>query len=236
MTVGSKGALEIVEALRELSRRLGAEYVEGEHGLWSSVQSHGRVLARAGPWIVTIGVFTKHFKQGTTTWTEAHAPFVSPTGFRFTIVPADFLSRLLRKLRLLPLVDVGFRDFDEAFCVKATDDEAAKSLFADGRLRDLFLAQPSLTMEVYDRSMPWAFVLRSLRNVPDHLALLYCRESQAILDVERLKGMYDLSLAVLERSCDVGSALRKPAGVEVRGPMGTPPVLGAVSEKVDDRE
>ena len=48
---------------------------------------------------------------------------------------------------------------------------------------------------------------------------------QAIVEVERLKGLFDVSLAVLERSCEVGLALREPPCVEVRGPMGTPPVL-----------
>ena len=158
-----------------------------------------------------------------------HVPYVRPGGFRFTIVPAGFLGRFFKKFGLFPFVDVGFRDFDEAFCVKATDEEAAKSLFADGCLRRLFLAQPSLTMEVYDKSMPWAFALGSLRDIPDHLALLYCREGQAILEVERLKGLFDVSLAVMERLCEVGSALREPPSVEVRGPMGTPPVLTSPS-------
>jgi hypothetical protein len=232
MTVGSKGDPEFIGVLRELSGRIGAEYVEGELRQWSPVQSHGRVLARAGPWIITIGIFTCwHTKYVGSTWTEVHAPYVRPGGLRFTIVPAGFLGRFFKKLGLLPIVDVGFRDFDEAFCVKATDAEAVKSLFADGRLRRLFLAQPSLTMEVYDRSMPWAFALGSLRDVPDHLALLYCREGRAILDVERLKGLFDVTLAVLERSCEVGSALREPPGVEVRGRMGTPPVLTSPSDQ-----
>ena len=69
MSVGSKGDPEIIGVLREVSGRLGAEYVEGEHGAWSPVQSHGRVLARAGPWIITIGIFTRHFKHGINTWT-----------------------------------------------------------------------------------------------------------------------------------------------------------------------
>jgi hypothetical protein len=225
MTVGSKGDPKFIEVLRELSGRIGSEYVEGEQRLWSPVQSHGRVLARAGPWLITIGIFTKYFKGGSSTWTEVHVPFVRPGGFRFTILPGDFLGRFLKKFGLLPVIEVGFRDFDEAFWVKATDKEAVKSLFADGCLRRLFLAQPSLTMEVYDKSMPWGFALGSLRDVPDHVALLYCREGQAIVEVERLKGLFDVSLAVLERSCEVGLALREPPGVEVRGPMGTPPVL-----------
>lgn len=226
MTVGSKGDPKIVEVLRELSGRIGSEYVEGEHRPWSPVQSHGMVLARAGPWTITIGIFTRYFRpERSSTWTEVHAPYVRPGGFRFTILPADFPSRFLKRFGLLPVIDVGFRDFDEAFCVKATDEAAVKSLFADGRLRRLFLAQPSLTMEVNDRSMPWASASGSLRDLPDHLALLYCREGQAILDVERLKGLLGVFLAVLERSCEVGLALREPPGVEVRGPMGTPPVL-----------
>ena len=225
MTVGSKGDPDIIEVLRELSGRIGAEYVEGELRPWSPVQSHGRVLARAGPWTITIGIFTRHVTRAhSTTWTEVHAPYVRPGDFRFTIVPAGFLGRFLKKFGLFPFIDVGFRDFDEAFLLKATDEEAVKSLFADECLRRLFLAQPSLMMEVYDKSMPWASASGSLRDIPDHLALLYCREGQAILDVERLKGLLDVSLAVLERSCEVGLALREPPGVEVRGQMGTPPV------------
>ena len=226
MTVGSMSDPKIVEVLREVSGMIGAEYVEGEHRPWSPDHSHGRCLARAGPWTITIGIFIRHLTgECSTTWTEEHAPYVRPGGFRFTILPADFLSRFLKKFGLLPVIDVGFRDFDEAFLLKATDEEAVKSLFADGCLRRLFLAQPSLTMEVYDRSMPWAFASGSLRDLPDHLALLYCREGRAILDVEQLKGLFDMSLAVLECSCEVGLALREPPGVEVRGPMGTPPVL-----------
>jgi hypothetical protein len=182
--------------------------------------------------MITIGIFTRYLqKPASHTWTEVHAPYVKPGGFRFTIAPAGFLGRFFKRFGLFSFIDVGSRDFDEAFCVKATDEEAVKSLFADERLRRLFLAQPSLTMEVYDRSMPWAFALGSLRDVPDHLALLYCREDRAILDVERLKGLFDVSLAALDRSCEVGLALREPPGVEVRGPMGTPPVLASPQSK-----
>ena len=210
MTVGSKGDPEFVAALRELSGSIGAEYVEGEHGLWSAVQSHGRVLARAGPWVITVGIFTRYFKHGSSTWVEVHAPYVRPGEFRFAVIPTGFLVRLFKKFGLFPFVEVGFRDFDEAFCVKTVDHKAAKSLFADEGLRRLFLARPSLTVEVYDKFMPWASALGSLRDIPDHVALLYCREGQVIPDVERLKGLFDVSLAVLERLCEVGSARREP--------------------------
>lgn len=233
LPLGSKGKPEYVGVLRELSDRIGAEYVEGERRGWSPLQSHGRVLARAGPWIVTIGICTLWARRHGNTYTEVHAPYLRPGGFRFTVGPVGLLGRWLKKLGMFPFKEVGFRDFDEAFFVKATDNEAVKSLFADEGLRRLFLAQPSVVLEVNDRSMPWASASSSLRNLPDGLALLYGMESRAVLDVERLKGLVDLSLSFLERSCEVGLALREPPGVEIRGPMGTRPVLTSPSDQGD---
>jgi len=233
MTVGSKGDPEIIGVLRELRGKIGAEYVEGEHQLWSPDQSHGRVVARAGPWIITVCIVTRHLTRGSSrTWAEVHVPYVNPAGFRFTIVPAGILGRLFKRFGLFGFVDAGFRDFDEAFCVKATDSDAAKSLFADEGVRRLFLAQPSLVMEVCDNSKQGASALGSPRDIPEHLALLYGREDHAVLDVERLKGLFDVTLAVLERLCEVGAARREPPGVEVRGPMGTPPVPKTPPEQV----
>ena len=136
------------------------------------------------------------------------APYVNPDGFRFTIYSKGLLSEL-GKLLGMQDIEVGDPEFDEAFIVKGTDEARVRDLFADPEVRSLMLAQRQVHLSVKDDE-GWfgpAF--------PEGVDELHFQVVGVIKDVERLKGLFDLFAAVLDRLCRIGSAYKGVPGVEL---------------------
>jgi hypothetical protein len=134
------------------------------------------------------------------------APYVNPDGFRFTIYRKGFFSELA-KLFGMQDIEIGDEAFDEAFILKGNDEYKVQKLFEDRKIRELALAQPQLRLEVKD-SEGW-FGPRFPENVDE----LYFHVMGVIKDIERLKGLYELFAAVLDRLCRMGSAYKEEPGV-----------------------
>jgi hypothetical protein len=213
---------EIAEVLKQLGRKIGAEFVEGDYQGWGSIQCHGRVFARVGPWTVSFGLYSISGRYPRA-WTEVHVPYVNPDGYRFLIAPESFASEIGKKLGLLQEVQVGARDIDDAFFIRANDEEKARAFFDNARLRLLMLEQPWFCME--SKETPWPLDMRSQPGFPPNVDLLCFWENKVITDVDRLKGLFDVFTLSLEQLCKIGSALREPPGLELRGNFSTPPVV-----------
>jgi hypothetical protein len=211
------------DVLRQLSRELGAEYNAGEGPYTRMIRlgkhfthSYGTVHARAGPWIISIGAYTREDERTTT---QLYAPYVNPEAFRFTIARTGFLRNLGKKLGLLKDIDVGFPEFDEAFIINGKDEGRVRTLFADPKLRELVQAQPKFSMKVCDK--PWPFAIGAEPYFPENVDMLVFDVHEAITDVGRLRATLDAFVAVLERLCLIGAARREPPGVEPWGLFGT---------------
>lgn len=189
------------EVWRQLSQEIGAEFVERR--LWKG----SKVQAQVGPWTVTLDTATSD-EDGDNEVTRLRAPYVNPEGFRFTIYRKGFLSDLARRMGMQD-VEVGDPDFDAAFVIKGNDEGKVRTLFSDPKLRQLIQEQPRIRLEVKD-SEGW-FGPRFPENVDE----LRFQAIGVIKDVDRLKSLFDLFAAVLDRLCRMGSAYRQDAGVEL---------------------
>jgi hypothetical protein len=194
------------EVWRQLSREIGAEFVNG--GFWKG----SKVQAQVGPWTVTLDTFTRHHQHQNhhshTTYTRIRAPYVNPEGFRFTIYRKGFFSDL-GKLLGMQDIEVGDPEFDEAFIIKGNDESKVRTLFDDPNLRRLVEAQPDIRLEVKD-SDGWFG-----HSFPNDVDELHFQVVGVIKDVWRLKALFELFAAVLDRLCRIGSAYEQEPGVDL---------------------
>ena len=181
------------EIWRQLSAEIGADYVAG--GFWTG----DKVVVHHGQWTITLDSPTESSGETSSTCTRMRAPYVNKDGFRFTIYRKGFFSDL-GKLLGMQDVDVGYPDFDEAFIIKGDDESKLRALFADGRIRALLQAQPSVYLTVKDDE-GW-FGAR----FPDGVDELYLLVGGGSKDMDRLKSLYDLFAETLHQLCHIGSA------------------------------
>ena len=136
------------------------------------------------------------------------APYVNPEGFRFTAYRKGLFSEL-GKLLGMQDIEVGDPQFDEAFIVKGSDEAKVRELFADPEVRSLILAQPQIRLEVKDGEGWFG------PSFPEDVDELHFQVTGVIKEVDRLKALFDLFAAVLDRLCRIGSGRRKEPGVRL---------------------
>ena len=82
-------------------------------------------------------------------------------------------------------------------------------LFSDPEIRQMIQDQPKIRLEVKD-SEGWFGP-----KFPEDVDELHFQVVGVIKDVERLKALFDLFAAVLDRLCRIGSAYKQEPGVEL---------------------
>jgi hypothetical protein len=190
------------EVWRELCEEIGAEFVAG--GMWKG----NKVQAHVGPWTVTLDTFTVHTEHSSVTYTRIRAPYVNPDGFRFTIYRKGFFSDL-GKLLGMQDIEVGDPEFDEAFIIKGNDEPRVVILFSDPEIRRLIGAQPKIKLEVKDSEGLFG------PRFPENVDELRFQVVGVIKDVGRLKALFELFAAVLDRLCRIGLAHKQEPGVDL---------------------
>jgi hypothetical protein len=180
---------------RQLSREIGAEFVDG--GFWKGV----KVQAHPGPWTVTLDTFTESSGESSVTYTRVRAPYVNPDGFRFTIHRKGFFSGLGRLLGVQD-IEVGDPEFDEAFVVKGNDETKVRDLLSAPEVRRLIRAQPQVRLEVKG-SEGWFG-----SGSPEGVDLLQFEAVGVIKDIDRLKALFELFGTVLDRLSRIRSAVK----------------------------
>jgi hypothetical protein len=157
---------------------------------------------------VTLDTYTVSSGHSHITFTRMRAPYVNPEGFRFTVYRKGFFSDL-GKLLGMQDIEIGDAEFDEAFIIKGNDEIRVRDLFANAKIRQLFLAQPKIRLTVKN-SEGWFGP-----KFPQDADELHFQVVGVIKDVDRLKSLFDLFVIVLDQLCRIGSAHKEEAGVEL---------------------
>src|SRR4051812_43211162 len=178
------------EVWRQLSQEIGAELVEG--GFWKG----DKVQAHVGPWTITLDTYTESTGESSTTYTRMRAPYINPEGFRFTIYRKGIFSAM-GKLLGMQDIEVGAPEFDEAFIIKGNDESKVRELFANPQIRQKIQDQPKIRLQVKD-SEGWFGP-----KFPEGVDELHFQAVGVIKDVDRLKALFDLFAAVLDRLCRI---------------------------------
>ena len=187
------------ELWRQLSEQIGAEFVEGR---WSG----GKVVAKHGPWSITLDRYHVHAGKVTVAVTRMRAPYVNPDGFRFSIHQASFFSGLATRLGMQDVV-VGHEQFDRDFVIKGTSEAYLRDLFANDRLRALLAGQRDLTLSVADDEGYFG------TEFPEGVDELRAQIGGVITDIERLKHLFELFTVTLDQLHHIGAATKTPPGV-----------------------
>jgi hypothetical protein len=188
------------EVWQQLSREMGARFVEG------SFTKADKVQATHGEWTVTLDNFAVHTGKVTVIFTRMRAPYVNPDGFRFRVYRRGMFSNIGKALGMQD-VEVGQPGFDEDFIIKGTDEGKLRQLFANPKIRQLIDAQKDIDFSVKDDE-GWFGT-----TFPDGVDELLFQVPGIIKDIERLKLLYELFAETLDELCRMGSAYRSDPDV-----------------------
>ncbi len=182
------------EVWRQLSQEIGADFVDG--GFWRG----DKVEARVKNWTITLDTYTVSTGKSNHTFTRMSASFRGRGDFRFKIYRKGFFSGLGKALGMMD-IDTGHSvQFDEDFIVQASDESMVRALLAEAEVRRLIDAQPKIQLELKDDKA------RFFGRLPEGVDLLIFHVHGVVKDVERLKLLFDLFAAVLDRLAVLGLA------------------------------
>jgi hypothetical protein len=191
------------EIWRQLASEIGAEFVEGKF------TKSERIVAKHEKWTVTLDTFVVMAGNTPIPFTRLRAPYVNADGFRFQIYRRNSLTEI-GKFFGMQDVDIGIETFDHDFVIKGSDESKLRSLFVSSDVRRLVDAQKDIKLSVKDDE-GWFGV-----EFPEGVDELYFTTGGFVKDPERLKLMFDLFAATLDRLCEIGSAYDNNPNVELK--------------------
>ncbi len=109
------------EIWRQLSTDLEARYVSERFGKGDKVE------AAHGEWTVTLDTHAVVAGKAVIVFTRMRAPYVNPSGFRFTVYRKGLFSGIGKWLGMQD-IEVGDAAFDEAFIIKGTSESQVRAL------------------------------------------------------------------------------------------------------------
>ncbi len=185
------------EIWRKLSAELDARYVDG------SWRRGDRIEVVHGPWTITLDAYTVMAGNTPLLFTRFRAPFVNADRLRLRVYRSTIFSTIGKWLGMQD-IEVGALQFDQDFVVQGSDEAMVKRFCADAGLRRQMSAQKSFELSVRDDE-GW-FGAR----LPADADLLTVQVSGHLKDTERIRALFDLFAAALDRLCAIGAAYREP--------------------------
>jgi hypothetical protein len=191
------------EVWNQLAQGINATYVDG--GFFG----RDKVVATTGQWTVTLDTFTVSAGRSSTTYTRMRAPYVNKDGFWFRFYRAGLFTPLGEILGLHD-IKIGEANFDDAFVLKANDEQKVRQLLSNPAIKQLMNMQPQIRVEVKDDEGWFG------GHFPQGVDELYFVTHGVIKDIDRLEALFDLFSEILHQLCHIGSAYENDPGVELR--------------------
>jgi hypothetical protein len=186
------------EVWSRLAEQIGGDFEGG--GLFQ----RSVVRADAGGWTVTLDTYSAN----KTVYTRLRAPYVNADAFRFQVYRSNMLWDVA-KLFGVQDVEVGHFEFDRDFVIRGTDESRLRQLFDDLAIRQLLAGQRDVCFTVQDDE--GFFGTRFPQGV-DELRFV---ARGTVRDLQRLRNLFDLFAATLDRLTRMGSAYRQDPGVRI---------------------
>jgi hypothetical protein len=177
------------EVWRQLSEELGGELVDDVG--WRQ----DRVRVEHGGWRVTIDFDAHCGYRLNSVYTRIHAPCAA-SEFRFRIFHQELAHGIARLLGMQD-IQVGDPAFDRAFVIQGSDEDAVRELFGDAALRAAILTEPEaeIALRPTEESLT--------DDEPGEVVELTLEVPGRVEDVARLRALYDVFSALLDRLHDV---------------------------------
>lgn len=177
----------------QIAEDIGGNYEHG--GLWKN----DVLRYRTGNWEITLDTYTISTGQSMTTFTRMRAPFVSQTGFRFTVYPEGFLAAIGKFFGLQDL-EIGDAFFDKRYLVKSNDPALVRRLLSDAELKPLIQSQPDICFEIRDDGGWFA------ERFPEGVDALSFQCYGILTDKQLLRNLFQLFSLTLQRLVEIGAA------------------------------
>jgi hypothetical protein len=182
---------------RELSQEMRAEFIEA--CFWKGREC--KVRARIGPWTVTLETgFSSDEDHGVT---RIRAPFFNPEGFRFTVCRRVLLNKLGKLLGTLQDINVGDAEFDKFFIVLGNSEAKVRAFLGDPGIRRMMPTQTKTRLLI----LPIGGWFQP--RYPVGVDELQLQVVGKIRDIDQLREMFELFVAVLDRLCVIGTTCRQ---------------------------
>ena len=162
----------------------------------------------SGEWEITLDTYAAGDGTSSVNYTRMRAPFVNKDGLRFKIC-REGLFAPIGKLLGLQDIQVGDEFFDKNFLIKGTDEEKIKLLLKSPALKKLIQAQPDINFQIRNDE-GWFGA-----SFPDGVDELYFECYGVLHEKDRLKALFDMFSATLERLVLIDSAYENDPKVEL---------------------
>jgi hypothetical protein len=176
---------------RKLCEEIDADFVKGK-----GFRQHDAIRAYHENWTIVIDTYRRPKKPVVT---HIRAPYVNRDAFEFRIYRRKAGSNILKAFGMQDVV-VGFKQFDDDFIIQGNDERKLKALFHNDLIRRLISWQPHIQLwnEVDDSFSydDWGQGVSELRF----------EVVGVIMDLQRLRDLYDLFAELLNHLCHIGSA------------------------------
>lgn len=161
----------------QFAQEIGGDFIKSFWG-------RDKVVARMKEGTLTLDSYWVGSEHGGRTYTRMTASYGNPEGFGFTLYRRGLLSGL-GKLLGMQDIEIGDPEFDRDFIIKGDDATKIRALLAHSRIRPLIQAQPAILFQAKHRFF-------GATNE------LYFEAPEEILDLERLKSLYELFVETLQ--------------------------------------
>lgn len=191
------------EIWTKLADEMRGRYVKSGWGKGDKVQ------VDHNDWTLTLDTYVVSTGKTVVVFTRMRAPFVNPSGFRFTVYRKSIFSGI-GKFFGMQDIEIGDPPFDDGFIIQSTDEYRIRQLLGLSKIRDLISAQKDINFGVKDDE-GWFGT-----KFPEGVDELHFTVVGIIKDVDRLKLLYELFAETLDELCRMGAASDTPPGVQVK--------------------
>ena len=191
------------EIWSQISRDIGGEFIDG--GFWKK----DVLVYQHGEWTILLDTYTVSNGKSSTTYTRMRAPFVNKDGTYFKVYREGFFSAI-GKFFGMQDIEIGDAYFDDQFIIKGNNPGTLKELFADQRIKDLIHLQPRIEFEIKNDD-GWFST-----HFPEGVDQLYFSCVGIMKKTERLKALFELFSATLERLVEIDSAYACDPNIRVK--------------------
>ena len=167
------GRRRLDSAWQQLAEQVGGQYVGG--GLFRS----GKVQATSGGSTITLDTYSVGAGDSSTQYTRIRAPLQNAGHFEFTVFREGLIGKLDKALGAQD-IHIGVPDFDHDFVIQGNDEAKVRTLLAGACIRQLIQEQKSIRLTLKGD-------------------LLRFEAQGVIKDLPRLKALFDLFAALLQR-------------------------------------
>jgi len=187
------------EIWKQIASDIGGAYIDG--GFWKS----GMLRYQHKNWEMVLD----NLSDGNSgIYTRLRVPFINKDRLQFTIYEEGFFSEVGKALGIQ---DIQIEDprFDPKFIIQGNNVHKIKKLLRDPQLKALFDVIPGINVRIKSSNGIFS------KKFPPNVDMLFFQHAGVVKDKEKLKLLFKLFTALLERLVQIDSAYEDDPGIRL---------------------